>query len=93
MGIWTLDVFIKDTKDEFGSAFSNYACKDRIWVPSPKDGWTQAQKTQNNEFVESGLENWAKMSWTTNKVGSNDKKMKIDKFKLKKIVLDTIRRD
>jgi len=39
------------------------------------------------------LENWAKMSWTTNKVGSNDKKMKIDKFKLKKIVLGTVQGD
>ena len=27
-------------------------CNDRIWVPSPKDGWTQVQKAQNNEFVE-----------------------------------------
>ena len=36
------------------------------------------QKTQNNEFVESGLENWVKMSRTTDKVGSNDKNMKID---------------
>ena len=35
-------------------------------------------KTQNNEFVESGLENWAKMSWTTDKVGSNDKNRNID---------------
>ena len=26
-------------------------------VLSPNDGWTQAQKTQNNEFVESVLEN------------------------------------
>ena len=31
------------------------------------------------------------MSWTTNKVDSDDKKMKIDWFKLKKIVLDTVR--
>ena len=51
--------------------------KDRIWVPGPKDRWTQAQQAQNNEFVESGLENWAKMSWTTNKVGSNNKNKKI----------------
>ena len=31
-------------------------CKNQIWTPSPKDGWTWAQKTKNNEFVESGLE-------------------------------------
>ena len=40
-------------------------------------GWTQAQQAQYNEFVDSRLENWAKMSWTTNKVGSNDKNRKI----------------
>ena len=50
-----------------------YICKDQIWILSPNDGWTQAQKAQNNEFVESGLENWDKMSWMTNKVNSNDK--------------------
>ena len=66
-------------------------CKDQIWVPKPKDGWTYAQKIQNNEFVESWLENWAKMSWTTNKVDSNDKNRKLDWFKLKKIVLGTVR--
>ena len=65
-------------------------CKDRIWLPSPKDGWIQAQKAQNNEFIESGLENWVKMSWTTNKVGSNDKNRKIDWFRLKKIVLGIV---
>ena len=68
-------------------------CKDRIWVSSPKDGWTQAQKSQNNEFVESKLENWTKMSWTTYKVGSNDKKRKIDWFEVKKIVLNIIWED
>ena len=31
-------------------------CKDQIWVPSPNDGWTKAQKAQNNKFVASGLE-------------------------------------
>ena len=65
-------------------------CKDQIWIPGPRDGWTQAQKAQNNEFVESGLENQAKMSWTTNKVSSNDKKMKMNKFKLQKIVLGIV---
>ena len=40
--------------------------------------WTQAQKGQNNEFVESGLENQAKMSQTIDKIGSDDKNRKID---------------
>ena len=68
-------------------------CKDQIWLPIPKDGWTWAQKVQNNEFIESELENWAKMKWTTNKVNSNDKNRKLDWFKLEKIVLGAIRRD
>ena len=33
------------------------------------------------------------MSWTTRKIDPNDKKMKIDWFNLKKIVLGTIRGD
>ena len=45
---------------------------------------------QYNEFVKSGLENWVLMSWTTNKVDSDDKKRKIDWFKVKEIVLGTI---
>ena len=51
------------------------------------------KKVQNNEFVESGLENWALVNQTTNKVDLDDKRIKIDKFKLKKIVLNTIRGD
>jgi len=39
------------------------------------------------------LENWAKMSWTTNKVGSNDKNRKIYGFKVKKIILSKVRGD
>ena len=35
-------------------------------------------------------ENWAKMSWTTNKVGSNDKNRKIDWFNPKKIVISIV---
>ena len=31
-------------------------CKDHIWLLSPKGGWTSAQRAQNNEFVENGLE-------------------------------------
>ena len=56
----------------------HHPCKDQIWIPGPNDGWIQSQKDQNNEFVESGLENWAKMSGMTNKVDSNDKNRKID---------------
>ena len=52
-------------------------CKDQFWGSAQEEG-AQAQKAQNNEFVKSGLENWAKMSWTTNRVGSNDKNRKID---------------
>ena len=55
-------------------------CKDQIWVSNPKVGWTQAQIAQNNEFVKSGLENWALMNQTINRVDLDDKRMKIDKF-------------
>ena len=51
--------------------------KTRFKHLSPKEGWTQAQKAQNNEFVKSELKNWTKMSWTTNNMGSNDKNRKI----------------
>ena len=33
------------------------------------------------------------MSWTTNKMDSNDKNKKIDWFELKKIIISTIRGD
>ena len=49
------------------------------------------QKAQNNEFVKSELENWVLVNQTTSKVDFDDKRMKIDKFKLKKIVIDTVR--
>jgi len=39
------------------------------------------------------LENWVLMNRTTSKVDSNDKKMKINWFNLKKIVLSIIRGD
>ena len=57
---------------------SVYCCKNEICIPGPDDRWTQAQKTQNNEFIESRLENRAKMSWMTNKVDLNNKNKKID---------------
>ena len=52
-----------------------------------------AQTTQNNEFIESGSENWALMNQIITKLDSDDKRMKIDKFKLKKIVLGVVRGD
>jgi len=39
------------------------------------------------------LENWVLVNQITNKVDLDDKRMKIDKFKLKKIVLGTVRGD
>ena len=53
----------------------------------------QTQKTQNNKFVESWLENLGLMNQTTNKMDSDDKKIKIDWFNLKKIILGTVRGD
>ena len=50
-------------------------------------------KNPNNEFVNSGLENWTLVNQTTNEVDFDDKRMKIDKFKLKKIILGTVRGD
>ena len=64
--------------------------KTRYGSPSPKDEWTKTQKAQNNEFVESGLENWALVNQTTDRVYFDHKIMKIDKFKLKKIVLGKV---
>ena len=49
-------------------------------------------KSLNNEFVESGLENWTLVNQTS-KANFDDKRMKVDKFKLKKIVLGTIQGD
>ena len=47
-------------------------------------------KSQYNELVESVLENWVLMNQITNKVNFDDKKMKLDWFNLKKIILDTV---
>ena len=66
---------------------------NEIWVPSPKGGWTYAQEVQYNKFVEGVLE---KLGFNESNNKSNrfdDKKMKIDKFKLKKIVLGSVRGD
>ena len=48
------------------------------------------KKPKTMNYVESGLELWTKMSWITNKVGFNDQKKKMDKFKLQKIVLGIV---
>ena len=47
-------------------------------------------RARYNEFVKSWLENWDLMSLTTSKVDLDDKKMKIDLFDLKKIIIGTI---
>jgi len=39
------------------------------------------------------LENWVLMNQTTSKVDFNDKKMKIDWFTLKKIIIGTVQGD
>ena len=39
------------------------------------------------------MENWVLMSQIITKLDLDDKRMKIDKFKLQKIVLDTIQGD
>ena len=38
-------------------------CKDQFQGSAQEEG-TQAQKAQNNEFLENELENWVEMSWT-----------------------------
>ena len=68
-------------------------CKDQIWVLSLKGGWISAQRAQNNEFVENGLENRALINQTNVKVDLDDKWMKLNGFMLKKIVLGTVRGD
>ena len=52
--------------------------RTRFGYLKQKDRWTQAQKAQNNEFVENGLENWTVMSWTTSIIDSGDRKIKIN---------------
>ena len=67
--------------------------KDRVRIPSSKKEQAWAQKVQNNNFVESGLKNWVRMSWMANKVDSNDKNRKVDGFQLKKVVLGQVQGD
>ena len=52
-----------------------------------------AQEAQNNKFVENGSKNWVLVNWSTNKVNLDDKRMKINKFRLEKIVLGQVRGD
>ena len=66
---------------------------DQIWLPNLKGRWTWAQETQNNEFVESGLENWVKVGWTANTMGSKDRNRKMDWSPLKEIILGQVRGD
>ena len=53
-------------------------CKVTIWFLRPKGKRIQAQRAQYNEFVKSGLENQALMSWITIIIDPDDKKVKID---------------
>ena len=46
--------------------------RTRFGYLKQKDRWTQAQKAQNNEFVENGLENWALVDQTNIRRDSND---------------------
>ena len=53
--------------------FRNNCCKDQIWISSPTDRWTKAQKAKNNKFVKNELENWVLMNQTNTKVDLDDK--------------------
>ena len=44
-------------------------------------------------FVESVLENWSLVNQTTSKIDFDNKRMKVDNFKLKEIVFGIIRKD
>ena len=48
--LWDLEIKISSVRIRFESL--------------AQDGCTQTRKAKNNKFVESKLENWAKMSWT-----------------------------
>ena len=64
--------------------------RTRFEFLAQQGGQTQAQKAQNNEFIESELENQALMNHTNTKADSNDKGMKIDRFMMKIIVLGKV---
>lgn len=48
----------KKTQDQevFNKERDNENCKSSFWIQSPKVKMAQAQKAQNNEFVENRLE-------------------------------------
>ena len=62
-------------------------CKVTIWSLRLKGKRIQVQRAQYNEFVKSGLENQALMSWVTIIIDPNDNKIKGDWFYLKQIAL------
>ena len=64
-----------------------------FWSLGPKGKRIQTQRVQYNEFVESGLENQALMSQVTIIIDLDDKKVNIDWFYLKKIILGIIQVD
>ena len=78
-------------KHFFYKSNCNQYCKDIVWFLSLKGNRIQAQKVQCNKFVESGLENYSLISWITIIVNPDDKKIKINWFYLKKIVIGSIR--
>ena len=77
----------------FSWKFVNISVRTRFEFLAQKMNGLRPKKPKNNEFVESVLENWALMNQITTKVDSDDKRMKINKFKLKKTVLSTVRGD
>ena len=86
-------LFINSNRCFYILQYTKGYCKDRIWIPDPTNEQAQAQKAQNNKFIESVLENWAIMSWMANKVDSNYKNRKIDGFQLKKVVIGQVQGD
>ena len=64
-----------------------------MWFSSPKGKRIWVQKAQYNDFVESGFENYALMSWITIIMDPDDNKVKIEWIYPKKIVIGTIQGD
>ena len=69
------------------------AVRAQFGVLNPEVKRIQAQRAQYNEFVESGLENQALMSWVMIIMDPNDNKVKVDWLYLMKIVLVIVRGD
>ena len=68
-------------------------CKDAIWIPSPNDKRSLAQRAQYNEFVESELKNQVLMSWITVRMDLKDNKVKVGQVYLREFVLSTVQGD